>query len=425
MDKETFESHQAFAGTKRPSMQRRCVGFDYHGRQMYMLTMVVEGRHPLFGRLVGRSNAEPGAADVPRMELSELGRRVEREWWGISNYYPQIEVVALQMMPDHLHGILFVRERMKVDLSRVVRGFKTGCNRAFREVVLGRGVATQSQHTGQTGPAGEQAGKVGEQAGSVGLQVDNAGSVGLQVEQAGKAGEQAGKAVQAGSIRLQAGRTKEDREHGLLFERGFNDKLLLRSGQLERWINYLHDNPRRLLMKREHPDLFRVQRGLQVAGLEFSAIGNRFLLDRPELVQVQCSRRLTETEIATEVARCLRLAGSGAVLVSPAISPGEKAVMRAAFEAGWPLIFLQENGFTELAKLGGRRMEACARGQLLILAPWEHHNEQLTIQRSQCLQLNEMARLICEGKGGATQSQHTGQAGLQKGHLPIINEDSE
>ena len=392
MDKETFESHQAFAGTKRPSMQRRCVGFDYHGRQMYMLTMVVEGRHPLFGRLVGRSNAEPGAADVPRMELSELGRRVEREWWGISNYYPQIEVVALQMMPDHLHGILFVRESMKVDLSRVVRGFKTGCNRAFREVVLGRGVATQSQHTGQTGPAGEQAGKVGEQA---------------------------------GSIRLQAGRTKEDREHGLLFARGFNDKLLLRSGQLERWINYLHDNPRRLLMKREHPDLFRVQRGLQVAGLEFSAIGNRFLLDRPELVQVQCSRRLTETEIATEVARCLRLAGSGAVLVSPAISPGEKAVMRAAFEAGWPLIFLQENGFTELAKPGGRRMEACARGQLLILAPWEHHNEQLTIQRSQCLQLNEMARLICEGKGVATQSQHTGQAGRQKGHLPIINEDSE
>lgn len=392
MDKETFESHQAFAGTKRPSMQRRCVGFDYHGRQMYMLTMVVEGRHPLFGRLVGRSNAEPGAADVPRMELSELGRRVEREWWGISNYYPQIEVVALQMMPDHLHGILFVRERMKVDLSRVVCGFKTGCNRAFREVVLGRGVATQSQHTGQTGPAGEQAGKVGEQA---------------------------------GSIRLQAGRTKEDREHGLLFARGFNDKLLLRSGQLERWINYLHDNPRRLLMKREHPDLFRVQRGLQVAGLEFSAIGNRFLLDRPELVQVQCSRRLTETEIATEVARCLRLAGSGAVLVSPAISPGEKAVMRAAFEAGWPLIFLQENGFTELAKPGGRRMEACARGQLLILAPWEHHNEQLTIQRSQCLQLNEMARLICEGKGVATQSQHTGQAGRQKGHLPIINEDSE
>ena len=26
-------------------------------------------------------------------------------------------------------------------------------------------------------------------------------------------------------------------------------------------------------------------------------------------------------------------------------------------------------------------MEPCARGQLLILAPWEHHNEKLTISR--------------------------------------------
>jgi len=37
-----------------------------------------------------------------------------------------------------------------------------------------------------------------------------------------------------------------------------------------------------------------------------------------------------------------------------------------------------------------------ARGQLLILAPWEHHNEALTIKRDQCLQLNDLARLICE-----------------------------
>ena len=36
--------------------------------------------------------------------------------------------------------------------------------------------------------------------------------------------------------------------------------------------------------------------------------------------------------------------------MSPAISPGENAVMRAAFNEGLPLIYLQENGFTDLAK---------------------------------------------------------------------------
>lgn len=148
-------------------------------------------------------------------------------------------------------------------------------------------------------------------------------------------------------------------------------------------------------MKREHPDLFRVQRDLTVGNMSFSAIGNRFLLQRPVLLQVQCSRRLTETEIQERVAYFTKAAAEGAVLVSPSISPGEKAVMRAAFEQGSPLIYLQENGFTDLAKPGGQRMEACARGQLLILAPWEHHNERTTISRNQCLSLNDMARSLC------------------------------
>ena len=75
--------------------------------------------------------------------------------------------------------------------------------------------------------------------------------------------------------------------------------------------------------------------------------------------------------------------------------PWREHIMRAAFEEGLPLIILQENGFTDLAKPGGQRMEACARGQLLLLAPWQHHNEQTTISRQQCLSLNDMARMIC------------------------------
>ena len=149
-------------------------------------------------------------------------------------------------------------------------------------------------------------------------------------------------------------------------------------------------------MKREHPDLFRVRRHVTVAGMTFSAIGNLFLLNRPCLRQVQCSRRLTDEEIAQQVELFLKAGREGAVLVSPAISKGEKKVMRAAFEEGLPMVVLQENGFTDLAKPGGQRMEACARGQLLMLAPWEHHNERITITRGQCLSLNEMARQLCE-----------------------------
>ena len=357
MDKETFEARKAFAGEKKASMLRRCVGHDYTNRQIYMITMVTEGRRPLFGKVIGSSNAESGSADEPRVELSALGQRVADEWWATTLHHPEVEVLALQMMPDHLHGILFVREKMEQPLGMALRGFKQSCNRHYRELVLGRPpVPYVALPTQQTAP----------------------------------------KPPQQPAHRDRRG---EDRTHGMLFARGYNDRLLLRSGQLDTWLKYLADNPRRLLMKREHPDLFRVRRGVEFAGQTFSALGNIFLLQRPIRLQVQCSRRLTDAEIETKTRQCLEMANKGAVLVSPSISKGEKNVMRAAFENGYPLIYLQENGFSDLAKPGGARMEACARGQLLILAPWEHHNERITISRNQCLSLNEMAKMICETNG--------------------------
>ena len=56
MDRETYEKQKPFAGEKKPSMLRRCVGHDYTSRQMYMVTMVTEGRRPLFG--------EPGTGSL-------------------------------------------------------------------------------------------------------------------------------------------------------------------------------------------------------------------------------------------------------------------------------------------------------------------------------------------------------------------------
>lgn len=337
MDKATFERQKVFAGEKKPSMQRRCVDYDYTGRRMYMITMVTEGRKPLFGKVVGHSEAVEPSAEVPHIELSPLGEAVEQIWKTIGVHHPEVQVLALQMMPDHLHVVLFVKERLEKPLGKVLLGIKQACNQVFRQMMSESFVAVAQQHAGQS------------------------------------------------------------RGNGLLFTKGFNDQILFRDGQLEHWLHYVRDNPRRLLMKREHPELFRVQRGLTYAGLSFSAIGNRFLLERPMKLQVQCSRRMTEEELQAKLADCLKAARQGAVLVSPAISKGEKVIMRAAFDEGLPLIYLQENGFTDLAKPGGKRMEACARGQLLILAPWEHHNEKMTIRRGQCLELNEMARAICDG----------------------------
>lgn len=69
MNKEEFEKHKPFAGEKKPSMLRRRVGHDYESRRMYLITMTVEDRRPLLGRLVGRSDAKVGSPDYPHGEM--------------------------------------------------------------------------------------------------------------------------------------------------------------------------------------------------------------------------------------------------------------------------------------------------------------------------------------------------------------------
>ena len=349
MDSETYQKRQAFAGEKKPSMHRRLLDHDYQGRQMYMVTMVVEGRRPLFGTLAGRSDGAPGSSDQPRIELSELGAAVQRNFYEIERRNHEIHVVDVQMMPDHLHGILFVTQAMDQHLGTILGGFKSGCNKDYRRLVLGHvpSVVAMPQQTGREG-------------------------------------------------RQRPPRSAWDREHGLLFEPNYNDKVLLRAGQYERWRAYLNDNPRRLLAKREHPDLFRVRFGLQVCGRSYDAIGNRFLLTKPMKRQVQYTRSLTPEQIATKVEERLLEARGGAILVSPSLSGGEKAVMRAVLNARLPLIFLSPNSFTPFTKPGGEFIEACARGDLLILSPWPDRPSTQPLTRAECLELNTMTEEICD-----------------------------
>ena len=271
-------------------------------------------------------------------------------------------------MPDHLHGILFVRERMAQHLGKVIKGFKAGCNKAYRELVPGlpaNGVATRLQQ---------------RQPSSSSLQSICYAATTLQPH----------------THPSQHPKPKDDRTHGYLWSRGYNDHILSGKDELQRWLNYLRTNPLRLAIKREHPDLFRVRFGLAIAGQTYAAIGNQFLLNNPQKLQVQCSRSLTDEQVAEQVALFLAKARKGAVLVSPAISKGEQAVMRAALDAHLPLIFLTPWGFNAFSKPGHQYFDACAEGRFLILAPWEHQNQRIPLTREMCLTLNGMTKSICE-----------------------------
>ena len=197
---------------------------------------------------------------------------------------------------------------------------------------------------------------------------------------------------------------------------GYVDVILFRRGQLEKMVNYLRDNPRRLGIKRLRPDLFKVTRELEVKGVgRFSAIGNHFLLNRHSIHQIQCSRRffaytrdksgnllkdeppsIITREFEDKLSDALKAAENGAVLVSPCISHGEREIARKAFEAGYSVITLANKGFSPLYKPGGKLFEACADGNLLMLAPvgWPYQVAEKPIKRIDALILNRIAQLI-------------------------------
>ena len=319
-------------------MKRRADTHDYTERRMYMITIEVEGRRSVFGHIEGNLDAPKESLMAPHIVLSPLGKVVQDEWLGISKYYPQIEVMAIQMMPDHLHGILFVKDRLPVHLGKVISGFKAGCRKAMRTV---------AQLTSAENPS-----------------------------------------------QLVTALPTSDSNYKPLFARGYNDLILRSYEELGNWKNYLQENPRRLMMKRSNPEFLRPFWGLQIGDFTFNGIGNRALLQAPRRLAVRISRRLVGEELERTVLQFINEARQGAVLVSPAISPGEKRIMREAFDAGLPTIVIVENGFTQLSKPRGEQFYACSEGRLLMLSAWEHHNEKRKITAYQCVQMNLMALAV-------------------------------
>lgn len=351
MDWETFKTHKKYAGEKNSSMLRRRVGHDYSSRCIYLITMTTEERKPLLGSLIGNADAPNGATDAPHIELSELGKSVKACWKAIETHHPEVRIFSIMIMPDHLHGILFVETKMESHLGEIIKGFKTGCNKEYRRLEE-KEMETRLQQC-----------------------------------------------CSKENNQTNTGKAQKEDKKGLLWSRNYNDKILEGPNELDRWFKYLADNPRRLAIKRAHPDFFRVRFNISIAGQNYAAIGNRFLLNYPTKEAVQCSRTISESELEVYKEKMMSKARKGAVLISPAISKGEQIVMRTALDAHLPLIFLSPWGFNSFSKPGHQYYEACSEGRFLILAPWEHQNQRIPLTREMCLELNKLTKDICEWEG--------------------------
>ena len=341
----------------RPHMGRRLPDFDYSQRRIYEITIVLEDRRPILGRLVKRGEGDWA------VEPSEIGGIVLACWREITVRWPQVELIEEQLMPEHFHGVLFVKEQLPKgkSLGNIIGSFKSRSTSEVGKYLAARG-----------------------------------------------GGLNGGLASARGRVRPR------------FWADGYVDTILFGKGQLARMIHYLRDNPRRLGVKREHPELFKVTRELKIEGIgRFSAIGNHFLLTRSAFHQIQVSRRyfayardargnllkdappaVATREFEEKLVAALAAGKGGAVLISPCISQGEREIARRAFAAGYRVITLANKGFSPLYKPGGKLFESCAAGNLLMLAPagWPYQPAEKPMTRIDALVLNRIAQLIA-GEG--------------------------
>ena len=120
------------------SSKLRMEGKDYDAPGYYFVTLCADKRRRIFGRLIGDA-----------IELSDVGQAAEACWHAIPEHFPDVELGAFVVMPDHVHGIVRITRwqrpkgvladqgegRKKTgtrrgSLGSIIKGFKIGVTKA-------------------------------------------------------------------------------------------------------------------------------------------------------------------------------------------------------------------------------------------------------------------------------------------------------
>lgn len=325
------------------SMLRRMNCHDYQSRCIYMLTLTLRNRaHPILGKLLWDDTEQPScpAHDTGPVRRSSaaavfipspLGLKVKQEWEALCDEHPQLSIIKVQLMPEHLHVVLFVKERIPKHLGKYVGILKNRCNKHYWRQLEASGMLASSDSPPSLFSENFQD-TILTHEGQLDTMVDYV----------------------------------EQNPYRALVKRD-NPEFFTVITQLEvaghtyaaignRW---LLDRPVRMQVRCHNNE-------------------------SPHNIQL----------IARQKDYFLHRGSQGGVVVSHCISSGEKEIAHAALDAKQPLIVVLENGFPPHYKPQGKYFTACAEGLLLMLAPWPYHTDKHPITRSQCNALNEMAKDI-------------------------------
>lgn len=107
----------------------RLANWDYGSNGLYFATICTKNRNHYFGNIVETQYSAS-------LQASEIGKIAQENWMQIPQHFPFIELDEYIVMPNHVHGILFINKPDKNDwvnnqfgvqsqnLGSVIRGYK-------------------------------------------------------------------------------------------------------------------------------------------------------------------------------------------------------------------------------------------------------------------------------------------------------------
>ncbi|WP_343551307.1 hypothetical protein [Pantoea sp.] len=101
--------------------------YDYTSPGAYFITLVTRLRAPLFGHI-----------EYSTLVCSPIGIIAEQEWQALPTRIVGLRLDAFVVMPNHVHGILWLSEANKLSLAKIIALFKAGVSRRCQQSIWQR-----------------------------------------------------------------------------------------------------------------------------------------------------------------------------------------------------------------------------------------------------------------------------------------------
>lgn len=354
----------------------------------FFVTLNTREEAPILSIVEGQIGAT--GENAPHCRYTKLGRAVIDCWNLNSNIYKGVQVIDCEAMPEHFHGLLYLKPGNKQHLGRIISGFMSGCTHAYWDTL---GIDWKKDR------------------------FDKCPSVALANKNYDR-----------------------DRDHSRsfrgpsLFTRGYNDVVPITKEEIQIKIDYIHTQAERRLIKHQGYDRFyiyrdqisknwntevvhnailkdhffahnetvtaeeweKIQKRLHQSPVSLDYLGNKQLLTTEKKLPLIC-HRADASHFDKQKEAVMKAARNGFVIVSAFISAKEREIRELLMRERLPIVEIMDNGFAERYKPFGKAFYACAENRLVQISCWNYlYQKDNSISRAQCLVMNELARVICK-----------------------------